>query len=92
MSKFIKTCRQFVEYEWNNTTLYPNYPNMRGINSTGAMEAMLIKADNKSNQMSEFYKLLEKTESCFPFAGTIHDYLRKHDAEWYANEYSGRNL
>ena len=92
MSKFIKTCRQFVECEYNGTKLYPNYPNMSEVHSTGHIESILLAADNKSDQMAQFYKLLEVTQRCFPVAGTIHDYLEKYDAEWYKTKYSGRNL
>ena len=85
MSKFIKTLRQYVQYEWNNKTLYKSYPNMNKISSTQAMENLLLKADTEANQMDKFYKLLEIGDDlCYPFAGTIHRYLKKYDTEWYS--------
>ena len=90
MSKFIKTLRQFVDYEYDNSKLYKNYPSMSNVNSTYEMECLLVKADNKSNQMAKFHKLLESGgDLCYPFAGTIHRYLKKYDSQWYTNEYTG---
>ena len=92
MTRFIKTCRQVVECEWNGARLYPTYPNISNIHSVALMEEVLVKADTKSNQMAKFYELLHESEDCFaPFAHTIHRYLKKYDTQWYTNEYSGAN-
>ena len=89
-SKFVKTCRQYVDCEFNGSTLYPRYPNMNLVKSVPAIERMLTAADNSSNQMKDFYHLLENGSYAFPWAGTIHAYLKKYDTLWYNNEFSGK--
>jgi hypothetical protein len=90
ISKFVKTCRQYVDFEFNGSTLYPSYPNMNTVNSVSAIKSMLTASDNSSNQMQDFYHLLENGNYAFPWAGTIHAYLKKYDSLWYENEYSGK--
>jgi hypothetical protein len=91
MSRFIKTCRQYVQFEWDNQRLYPTYPNMSHVLSVTDMQSLLVKADTTANQMGKFNQLLEKAGDIMPFASTIHNFLRKYDTTWYHNEYAGRD-
>lgn len=88
MTKFIKICRQFVVNEFNGTVLYKNYPNMENVISTDEMRSLLIKFDTKKNQFKDFQEILDKNQdNHFPFASSIHKYLKKYDSLWYSIDF-----
>ena len=82
-SRFLKALRNFVQYEWDNTSVYPT-PKIQNYDTTYSMEQLLIKYSGVSKQYENFKNMLDDYNVDFlPFASTIHRYLEKFDSEWY---------
>lgn len=86
-NKFISALRQIVVFEQDSSLLYSYIESPHGLNSEAAGYRFLEKYASKED-MDKFNQLyLEQGESwAFPFAGSIHNYLRKNDGDWYFNQ------
>lgn len=86
-SKLISLLRQAVVSEYDGSKLYSYLPSLNDVCSVEAMQAVL-GSHCKSEDLKAFYDLYQSEGSnyAFPFAGTIHNYLKKHDKEWYYSQ------
>ncbi|PSV00310.1 hypothetical protein [Photobacterium kishitanii] len=88
-SEFISLLRNQVVFEQDSTVFYKHLPVFHSVH-----ELKSGVAKYGSNGEAEVFNNLLDAEGdnwCYPVMGTVHNYLRKHDAEWYYSQEAFKN-
>ena len=84
-TKVISFFRQIVAYEYDHTRLYMHVEDPKNICDADYVINKVNKL-SKGNESEEFNDLIENSKGFMPVASSVHNFLRKFDAEWYNSQ------